>query len=163
MFRDGGCSASMRNCSAATSTRRKSRTRRSPRRSPRLGQAKLALFLHKPLFDQTVGETAITGRFVNPAPRRLLLAALGGVTPAFVACGHVHQYRETWSAGVRHVWGTSTAFVIPDRRQPRYGVKEVGYVEHLLDPDGGHESRLVRVPGVPTLDIAEFPEAYGPL
>jgi 3',5'-cyclic AMP phosphodiesterase CpdA len=128
-----------------------------------LGQRRLALFLHKPLFDRTVDETAITGRFVNPVPRRLLLMSLGGVMPSLVACGHVHQYRETWSAGVRHVWGTSTAFVIPDARQPRYGVKEVGYVEHLLEPDGSHESRLVRVPGVPTLDIAEFPAAYGPL
>jgi 3',5'-cyclic-AMP phosphodiesterase len=128
-----------------------------------LGSRRLALFLHKPLFDRTVDETAITGRFVNPGPRRLLLASLGGVTPAVVACGHVHQYRETWSAGVHHVWGTSTAFVIPDARQPRYGVKEVGYVEHRLEPDGNHESRLVRVPGVPTLDIAEFPTAYGPV
>jgi 3',5'-cyclic AMP phosphodiesterase CpdA len=128
-----------------------------------LGSRRLALFLHKPLFDRTVDETAITGRFINPVPRRLLLMSLGGVMPALVACGHVHQYRETWAAGVRHVWGTSTAFVIPDARQPRYGVKEVGYVEHFFEPDGAHESRLVRVPGVPTLDIAEFPAAYGPL
>jgi alkaline phosphatase D len=48
--------------------------------------------------------------------------------------------------GARHVWGTSTAFVIPDRIQPRYGIKEVGYVEHTLEPDGSHDSRLVRVP-----------------
>jgi len=75
----------------------------------------------------------------------------------------VHQFRETWSDGVHHVWGTSTAFIIPDARQPRYGIKEVGYVEHLLEPDGRHESRLVRVPGVPTLDIAGFPAAYGPI
>ncbi len=128
-----------------------------------LGRRRLALFIHKPLFDRTADETAITGRFINPVPRRLLLMSLGGTVPAFVACGHVHQYRETWSAGVRHVWGTSTAFVIPDARQPRYGVKEVGYVEHFLEEDGGHESRLVRVPGVPTLDIAEFPAAYGPI
>jgi hypothetical protein len=128
-----------------------------------LGRRRLALFIHKPLFDRTVDETAITGRFINPVPRRCLLTSLGGATPAFVACGHVHQYREIWSAGVRHVWGTSTAFVIPDARQPRYGIKEVGYVEHFLEEDGGHESRLVRVPGVPTLDIAEFPAAYGPI
>jgi 3',5'-cyclic AMP phosphodiesterase CpdA len=127
-----------------------------------LGSARLALFLHKPLFDQTADETEITGRFVNPAPRRALLAALRGAPPALVACGHVHQYRETWSAGARHVWGASTACIVPDRYQPRYGLKEVGYVEHCLAADGGHESRLVRVPGVPTLDIGDFPEAYGP-
>jgi len=53
--------------------------------------------------------------------------------------------------------------VIPDRLQPRYGIKEVGYVEHSLRPDGTHESRLIRVPGLATLNIADFPEAYGPI
>jgi 3',5'-cyclic AMP phosphodiesterase CpdA len=128
-----------------------------------LADRKLALFLHKPLFDQVADETEVTGRFVNPGPRRTLLALLGPATPALVACGHVHQYRETRSGSSRHVWGTSTAFVLPDRLQPRYGVKEVGYVEHCLEPDGRHESRLVQVPGVPTLSIADFPGAYGPV
>jgi Icc protein len=128
-----------------------------------LGPRCIALFLHKPMFDRDLGETEITGRFVNPAPRQRLVALLGGAVPALVACGHVHQYRSTEAAGTRHVWGTSTAFVLPDRLQPCYGTKEVGYVEHCLEPDGGHASRLVRVPGVPTLNIADFPGAYGPL
>jgi 3',5'-cyclic AMP phosphodiesterase CpdA len=128
-----------------------------------LDQRRLALFLHKPLFDRTADETAITGRFVNPVPRRRLLATLGDAMPTLVACGHVHQYRETRVDGTAHVWGTSTGFVIPDTRQPRYGLKEVGYVEHRLEVDGSCESRLVRVPGVPTLNIADFPGAYGPI
>jgi 3',5'-cyclic AMP phosphodiesterase CpdA len=128
-----------------------------------LGKRKLALFLHKPLFDQRADETEITGRFVNPVPRRLLLADLGAAVPSLVVCGHVHQYRETWAGATRHVWGTSTGYVIPDHRQPRYGLKEVGYVEHRLHEDGGHDSTLVRVAGAPTLNIADFPGAYGPL
>ena len=122
---------------------------------------RLALFLHKPMFDGDPGEAAVTGRFVNPVPRQKLTTALGGVRPALIACGHVHQYRDTWSDGVQHIWGTSTAFVIPDDKQPRYGQKIVGYVEHRLDPDGTHASRLVEVADVPTLNIADFPEAYG--
>ncbi|MGD9886276.1 MAG: metallophosphoesterase [Reyranella sp.] len=124
---------------------------------------RLALFLHRPMFDRDIAETAVTGRFVNPESRRILLAALGVVAPALVACGHVHQFRESWFEGVHHVWAPSTAYVIPDRRQPRYGIKDVGYAEHRLEPDGRHESRFVRVPGLPRLDIADFPEAYGPL
>lgn len=127
-----------------------------------IGGRRLALFVHKPLFDQSVDELEVTGRFINPVPRRLLLASLCGVTPALVACGHVHQYRQTEVDGTRHVWCPSTGFIVPDRRQPRYGVKEVGYVEHVLHEDGRHESRFVRVPGVPTLDIGDFPGAYGP-
>jgi 3',5'-cyclic AMP phosphodiesterase CpdA len=128
-----------------------------------LGLRRLALFLHKPLFDQSADEPAITGRFVNPRPRGALLAALGSSVPSLVACGHVHQYRASIAGPTQHVWGSSTAFVLPDVLQPRYGVKEVGYVEHRLMPDGSHDSQFVRVPGVPTLDIADFPGAYGPL
>ena len=74
----------------------------------------------------------------------LLLAALGGVTPALIAGGHVHQYRASETRATHHVWAPSTAFIIPDRRQPRYGLKEVGYVEHRLAPDG----LLNRMPGL---------------
>ena len=48
------------------------------------------------------------------------------------------------------MWAPSTGYVIPDRRQPLYGLKQVGYVEHRLEPDGRHESRLVQVPGMAT-------------
>src|SRR5262249_42595114 len=125
-----------------------------------LGALKLALLVHKPLFDQAAGETEITGRFLNPRPRRVLLAALAAVAPRRVVSGHVHQFRDSWPAGQHHVWGPSTGYVIPDRLQPYYGLKEVGWVEHRLEPDGTHQSRLVRVPGVPTLNIADFPQAY---
>jgi 3',5'-cyclic-AMP phosphodiesterase len=127
-----------------------------------LGKRRLALCLHKPLFDRSANETEISGRFVNPAPRHHLFELLGQAMPALVLSGHVHQYRETWPGGdTRHVWGASTAFVIPDRVQPRYGLKETGYVEHRLHADGAHDSEFVRVPGVATYDIANFPEAYG--
>jgi 3',5'-cyclic-AMP phosphodiesterase len=126
-----------------------------------LGARQLALLVHKPLFDQAAGETEIGGRFINPGPRAALLASLGDVAPALVVCGHVHQFRETRPNGSRHVWGPSTGFVIPDRIQPRYGLKEVGWVEHRLEPDGRHASELRRVSGAPTLDIDDFPDAYG--
>jgi len=42
-----------------------------------LGDRRLALFLHKPLFDRDAGETEITGRFVNPAPRSLAACRAG--------------------------------------------------------------------------------------
>ena len=85
------------------------------------------------------------------------------VSTGLVVSGHVHQFRDSWPGGQHHVWGPSTGFVIPDRVQPYYGLKEVGWVEHRLEPDGTHQCRLVVVPGVPTLNIADFPQVYGPI
>ena len=122
----------------------------------------LALFVHKPLFDASPNEAAVTGRFVSPAARAELLGAFGGRHPLVVASGHVHQYRSTLIDGIRHIWAPSTGFIIPDSRQPRYGEKEVGYVEHRFEPDGSHSSRLVSLPGLKRLDIADFAKAaYG--
>lgn len=121
---------------------------------------RLALFVHKPLFDASPAETAVTGRFVNPGPRSRLLEAFGEQHPAVVASGHVHQYRSTERDGTRHVWAPSTGFIIPDARQPRYGEKDVGYVEHSFAPDGTHASRFVRVEDLPCLVITDFPGAY---
>ncbi len=125
-----------------------------------VGDRHLALVLHKPLFDRSADETELTTRFVNPAPRHALLEQLDGVVPALVISGHIHQYRCMEAGGARHVWGPSTAFVLPERIQPLYGVKEVGYVDHRLEADGAHDSRMVRVPGVKTLTIGDFPKLY---
>jgi 3',5'-cyclic AMP phosphodiesterase CpdA len=121
----------------------------------------LALFVHKPLFDASPSETAVSGRFVNPAARARLLGAFGALRPAVVASGHVHQYRATDCEGTRCVWGPSTGFIMPDARQPIYGEKEVGYVEHRFGPDGGYASSFVRVPGLQRLNIADFAAAFG--
>jgi 3',5'-cyclic AMP phosphodiesterase CpdA len=129
----------------------------------RAGQGRIALFIHKPLYDAREDEAIVGGRFLNPAPRRELFAAFGAVRPALVASGHVHQYRAGDACGMSHVWAPSTGFFIPDSRQPRYGLKEVGFVLHELYENGAHASRLMRAPGAEDLSIADFPEAYGPM
>jgi len=73
----------------------------------------------------------------------------------------VHQYFSSRWQATHHVWGPSTGFILPDARQPTYGLKQVGYVEHRLEADGSHGSELVTVPDLPTLSIADFTEAYG--
>jgi hypothetical protein len=48
----------------------------------------------------------------------------------------------------------------PDSRQPCYREKDVGYVEHLFEPDGtARHNAFVPVPGLRRLDITDFPEA----
>lgn len=123
------------------------------------GDRAIALFTHKPLFDASPDETAVTGRFINPASRNQLLSALGTSMPAVVASGHVHQYRLTKTSSASHAaWAPSTGFIIPDARQPTYGVKDVGYLEHTFGADGAHACRYVSVPGLRRLDISEFVE-----
>jgi 3',5'-cyclic AMP phosphodiesterase CpdA len=124
-----------------------------------LGLRSLALFLHKPLFDRTAGESEISNRFLTLAQRRRLPALLG-VVPALIVSGHIHQYRTIDVDGSHHVWGPSTAFVVSDRIQPLYGLKQVGYVEHTLQPDGTHDSRLIDVPGARTLNTDDLPRIY---
>jgi len=120
----------------------------------------LALFIHRPLFHKSALDDELGGRFINPQPRAQLLAALGGRPPALIGSGHVHQFLSHHHGDSHHVWAPSTGFVMPDARQPSYGLKQAGYVEHMLEPDGSHASRLITVAGLVTASIADFPEAY---
>jgi 3',5'-cyclic AMP phosphodiesterase CpdA len=124
---------------------------------------KIVLFIHKPLFDQHDSEEVLGGRFLPPASRSRLWQAFGDRRPALIASGHVHQYRSTQSESVHCVWAPSAAYFIPDSRQPRYGLKQVGFVMHELHEDGNHQSRFVEASGAVDLNIADFPDAYGPM
>jgi len=121
----------------------------------------LAVFTHKPLMDEAYGEALVSNRICTPSGRAALLSALGGAVPTVVACGHVHQYRDTVHAGTRHIWAPATSFMISDPWQPVFGAKTVGYVEHEFDADGGWRHRLVPVRGLAHHDLAAFPGAYG--
>jgi 3',5'-cyclic-AMP phosphodiesterase len=123
---------------------------------------RLALFLHMPLLDAAVAEPALPGRFIDPEAHTVLLAAFGDREPAVIASGHVHQYRSALCGSAHHLWAPSTGFIIPDSRQPRYGEKEVGYLQHRFEADGSHASTFVRPPGLKRLDMADFvAAAYG--
>ncbi len=125
------------------------------------GARRLALFLHKPVCDRHPGETAIGGRFLNPDSRASLLACMAQPA-AVIACGHVHQFRDVVIEGTRHVWAPSTAYVLPDFIQPRYGVKRVGWVEHRFHPDGRYDCAMMDVTDAALFEITDFPDAYGP-
>ena len=121
----------------------------------------LAVFLHKPLFDAHVDEDVVTHRYVLREHRHRLLGILRATDVRLVASGHVHQYRHRTVDGVEHCWAPSTAYVLPDRRQPRIGVKRVGYVEYTLG-DGSVDVTLVDAPEIAQNDLDDFPLAYAP-
>ena len=126
-----------------------------------LGGRSLAVFLHKPWCDQAQDEPLIGSRFMTPAPRQRLNQTLAQISPALVACGHVHQYRNSIIAGTRHIWSPATSFMISDPWQPVFGAKTVGYVEHNFHADGAHDHRLVPLRDLAHHDLKSFPEAYG--
>ena len=123
------------------------------------GAKPIALFVHKPLFKDDPGETDVVGRYVPPESRRRLEAALRGADVRLVASGHVHQHRQHRVGGVAHSWAPSTAFILPDSRQPVIGVKRVGYVAYAFGA-GTVDIETVEPPALTTHDRANFPDLY---
>jgi 3',5'-cyclic-AMP phosphodiesterase len=120
----------------------------------------LALFIHKPLFDRQPDEDGVDQRYVPPAHRHRLLNALATADLRLIASGHVHQHRQRRVDHVAHCWAPSTAYVLPDRLQPRIGTKRVGYVEYTLRADG-IDITIAEPPELAQHDLDDFPLAYG--
>jgi 3',5'-cyclic AMP phosphodiesterase CpdA len=124
----------------------------------RAGGRPIALFVHKPLFHEHPDEAEVNHRYVPPEHRRRLMDLLGA-SVRVVASGHVHQHRLRRICDVDHCWAPSTAFVLPDHRQPRLGTKHVGYVDYAFGEDRV-EIRVVEPPELTNHDLDDFPDAY---
>lgn len=124
------------------------------------GTRAIALFVHKPLFQNAIEEPPVGSWFLSPNARYRLMALLAGADVRLIASGHLHLFRET-RPSMRHVWAPSTSFILPDEAEPDWGPKVVGYVEHRLHEDGRAESRLVEPPAMARNNIYDFPGAYG--
>jgi 3',5'-cyclic AMP phosphodiesterase CpdA len=123
----------------------------------------IALFLHKPLCEETMAEEVVTYWSVQPGPRRRITDLLVEFPPAFVASGHVHQWRDRGVVeGLRQIWAPAAAFIVGDTWQHRSpgSNKPVGYVEHLLHEDGGHEYKLIEPAGMQRHDLGLLPGIY---
>jgi 3',5'-cyclic AMP phosphodiesterase CpdA len=122
------------------------------------GGKPVTLFLHKPIFLNAPDdpELAITSfRYVPMPARRRLVDMLRTADVRLVACGHVHQRRDFTFGHTRHIWSPSAGFIVPDSRQDRIGIKEVGLVEYRFRPDG-FEVRHVRAHGQIDVDLDEL-------
>jgi hypothetical protein len=60
---------------------------------------------------------------------------------------------------VEHCWAPSTAFVLPDHRQPRVGTKHVGYIDYAFG-ENRVDVRSVEPPELTNHDLDDFPAAY---
>lgn len=120
----------------------------------------IALFLHKPLFQNTVEEPQVGSWFLTHKARNGLLGLIAGADVRLIASGHLHLFRES-TPSMRHVWAPSTSFILPEYFEPNWGPKIVGYVEHRLHEDGRSESRLVEPAEMVRNNMENFPGAYG--
>jgi 3',5'-cyclic AMP phosphodiesterase CpdA len=119
------------------------------------GGRPVALFLHKPLFLNSPGDSELPAtsiRYVPMPARSRVVEMFGAVDLRLVASGHVHQRRDFTFSRVRHVWAPSAGFIISDARQELIGIKEVGLVEYRFQPDA-FEVRHVRAPGQIDVDL----------
>jgi len=123
----------------------------------------LMLFIHKPLFEYAPDDAGLNSLCITPAPRAALMAALGSAQPRLVVSGHTHQYRDITVDGTRHVTAPGVSFVTPPWFHPGFGLRTVGYVEHVLEADGAFRSTLKGVSRTVIIDLEDLPEAYGDL
>lgn len=121
----------------------------------------VALFIHKPLYRNAPDDAELAAtsfRYVPMPARSNLVDMLKNVNLRLVACGHVHQRRDYTFNNVRHIWAPSSSFVVrSEEKQELIGVKEVGLVEYLFQPDG-FEVRHVRAAGQINIDLFSVPE-----
>ncbi|MBY0339458.1 MAG: metallophosphoesterase [Acetobacteraceae bacterium] len=126
------------------------------------GARRIALFQHKPLCEDRLTDARRNYWPVLPEFRSRLLALFAGGGPALVASGHVHQWWDRGVVdGIRQLWAPPTSFIIGPDFQWGYGERLLGWVEHLLHPDGTHEARLRQTPGLVPHDLGLMPEIYG--
>jgi 3',5'-cyclic AMP phosphodiesterase CpdA len=125
----------------------------------RAGTGPVGVFVHKPLFRDSVEEGIVHLRYVPVIARRRLLGLLGTRDLRFVAAGHTHQVRRTIAEGVEHVWVPSAAYVISDVRQERIGDKMVGIM--LLELNGDRHCFTHIVPaGMQAYNLKQFAHIY---
>jgi hypothetical protein len=127
-----------------------------------IGDRHLALFLHKALFRAPETQAEATAKCLTPGARARIEAALGGVAPALVCSGHLHEHRDRLFGASRHLWAPAVACTIPEWFIPlNGGVRTLGYIDLTLHGDGGVDAELITPPGIEMIDIADVPEAYG--
>lgn len=118
-----------------------------------IGERRIALFLHKPLFVEDPGATAPDPWSVPPAAHGSVAPVLSHPGLRLVASGHLHMFRRREFGAVAHVWSPAASFMMSLEEQDGIeGERACGALLHRLGPDGV-ETEVV-TEGVETIDIA---------
>jgi 3',5'-cyclic AMP phosphodiesterase CpdA len=117
------------------------------------GNRPVAVFSHKPLFQNRLEEEPPHIRYIPTEPRARLIAQLRRVDCRLFMSGHTHQLHDRTLGMTRHIWVPSTAYRFPDAMQEKIGEKivGVGLLElgpmsrfDFLAPDGMGQFEFIR-------------------
>ncbi|GGC73199.1 metallophosphoesterase family protein [Chelatococcus reniformis] len=113
----------------------------------------IAVFLHKPLYVETVDGDDEPDHAVPGEARRWLAGLLAHPAVRLVSCGHVHQYRVRTLAAAKHVWAPATSFLT----HHDYGGEHVpGLLTWRLGADGQAEHELSVPEGLRRLQLEDI-------
>jgi 3',5'-cyclic AMP phosphodiesterase CpdA len=123
---------------------------------------RLLVFQHKPLYLANAAEDKPTQGSLYPEHRARLRQMLSPAGEVTICSGHIHDYKTDVWGNLQQIWAPSTAFVIDGSGllYPRYGVRRVGYVRHLLDADR-HSHEFVEPDGFIGIDLGNWMRAPG--
>jgi len=126
-----------------------------------LGDRRLAVFLHKPIFTTTPEDQHFDYWSVPPFARAPFLPLLAHPALRLVGSGHLHLYAETTHVAARIVWAPSIGFIVAQEEQPDLmGERPCGFLLHRFHADHV-ETELMVPPGMTRPYIHEVrAEAY---
>jgi alkaline phosphatase D len=116
-----------------------------------LGERRIALFLHKPVFVTSPEDSVFDYWSVPPAARADLAPLLEHPALRLVASGHLHLHHAAMRGFARFVWAPPLSFVVePAIQQGLPGERLCGAMAHRLREDGVVETELLRPKGTVT-------------
>ena len=102
-----------------------------------VGERRIALFLHKPVFVTTRDDPTFDYWSVPPQARPALAPLLDHPALRLVASGHLHLHRVVREAGVTFAWAPPLSFIVnPNEQSGLPGERTCGALLHRLDDDG---------------------------
>ena len=131
-----------------------------------LGDRRLAVFIHKPIFTADPAETTFDYWSVPPLARAPLLPLLDHPNLRLVASGHLHLHHRFSRGNVRFVWAPSVAFVVAPGEQPGLpGERVCGALLHRFGDDAVDTELLVPAgmerPFIHEVKAEAYPEPVG--
>lgn len=101
-----------------------------------LGDRRIALFMHKPVFVTEIDDPAFDYWSVPPHARITLAPLIEHPGLRLIASGHLHLYRQFKQGQVSFAWAPPLSFIVGEREQTGLpGERLTGALLHRLHPD----------------------------